>query len=77
MSKNNAPSVTGRFNYICFRKSLYNLLFVIEDSPISVTVATNLSWDEMTELRNKLNKTLDDTRQSFWDMEDVEEGERE
>lgn len=61
------PAVMGRFNFISFRKGFYNVLFVPYQSGVNITIAKNLTFEEMDLLKNKLNKILEEVREQFYE----------
>ena len=70
------PEITGRFNYISFRKGLYSVLFLPYSSTVAITIARNLTYEEMKSLRDTLNKTLDAIREDFFVDDDPKENDR-
>jgi hypothetical protein len=71
------PRICGRFNFISYRKNLYNVLYTGYGSQFYVKIAENLSFDEMQELKNKLNAVLEEAKTEFYEDVDQEQGEAE
>ncbi len=59
------PQVLGRFNFLSFKKDLFDVLFYPFEGSATVIIARNLTYDEMQELRTGLNQELDETQRDI------------
>ena len=55
------PRILGRFNFLQYKKDLYNILFVPYIGGACIMIAKNLPYEEMDFLLKALNNELDIT----------------